>query len=294
MEKILIIGASGLVGNNCHRYFSSKEELKVIGTYFTYQTEGTVFFDTLNPKNADNFDIHKFNPDVIVHTGALTWVDYCEEHQQESFQKTVVSTKNVIQLCQELDARMVFISTDYIFGGKKGPYLEDTRTQPLSIYGKHKLEAELLVRSEINDHLILRITNVYGDEERNKNFIARLLVEFKEGKKLELGLPYDQYSTPINAWDIGRAMYLLLKDHKQGIYHIASTDYLNRVQLAQRVLKYFPENDSKIIPLKTEDIDPPAERPLMGGLKAYKFLAEYPDFVFSNVDDYLRTQKLEV
>jgi dTDP-4-dehydrorhamnose reductase len=104
---------------------------------------------------------------------------------------------------------------------------------------------------------------------------------------LTLKLPVDQYATPINAHDIARAINLLLKDDQQGIYNIASTDYMNRVQLALRILKYFPKASYDLIPLTTQEMNPPAARPLQGGLKSNKFLSKYPNFLFSTVDEYV-------
>lgn len=284
--RIFITGASGLVGSNCLRHFKEKG-WNAMGTYFSYEAQDTVFYDTLQPDNENNYDVAAFKPEVIVHCGALTHVDYCEQNEAESYEKTVVSTQNMIALAAEMNARLVFISTDYIFDGESGPYEENAPVNPLSIYGKHKLEAEQLVLQASEDHLVLRITNVYGDEERGKNFVSRILDQIFNQQKLTLRLPIDQYATPINAYDIARCLYLLLNDQKGGVYHIAGTDYMNRVQLALNILKYFPDATYELIPLTTDKIGAPAARPLQGGLKNRKFMSEYPDFRFNTVDDYV-------
>ncbi|MFH1320708.1 MAG: SDR family oxidoreductase [Bacteroidota bacterium] len=286
--NILIIGASGLVGGNCLKYLSNKTELNVTGTYFSYKVNNTVYFDTLKLNNPNNFDIEKFNPDVIIHCGALTNVDYCEDHQEESHQKTVVSTQNAIGLSKKHDAKMIYLSTDYVFDGTEGPYDENAKVNPISMYGKHKLEAETIVLNELIGSIVIRITNVYGDEERKKNFIARIVDKIKEGEELDLKLPYDQYATPVNAYDVARAIYLLIKDNKHGIYNIASSDYVNRCQLVHRIFNHFPEAKYNLVPVSTKELNQPAPRPLQGGLKTAKFLSQYPDFQFSNVDDYLK------
>lgn len=285
--KILIVGASGLVGGNCMHYFKSKG-WDVTGTYFSYPANGTVFYDTLQLDNEQNFDVASLQPDVILHCGALTHVDYCEQHPEESHRLTVVSTQNILQLARKCQSKLVFISTDYIFDGHDGPYQEDHFARPISVYGQHKWEAEQHVAQSGLEHLILRITNVYGDEERGKNFVSRIIEQAKEGKHLTLKLPVDQYATPINAADIAKALHLLLSDNKQGVYNIASTDYMNRVQLALRILSYFPEATYDLYPLSTKELNQPAARPLQGGLKSAKFLQEYPDFIFSTVDEYLQ------
>lgn len=288
--KVFISGASGLVGGNCYRFFKEKG-WEVIGSHFSYPLSHTVYFDSLHPENPDSFDIQKFQPDVIVHCGALTHVDYCEDHVEESYQKTVKSTENLALIAKECNAQFIFISTDYVFDGENGPYAENAATNPLSVYGKHKLEAEDRVKSIVDKFLIIRITNVYGDEVRGKNFIARIVQQCKEQQPITLKLPVDQFASPINAWDIARALFLLIRDNKKGLYHFASTDYLNRVSLALKVLSYYPEASYNLQTFTTKELQQAASRPLLGGLIPYRFLHEYPDFEFSNVDHYLMTKK---
>jgi len=288
--KVFISGASGLLGSNCLQYFTEMG-WQVVGSHLSFATPKTVFFNTLEPGNPDNFDVAAFAPDVIVHCGALTHVDYCEQHPGESYEKTVTSTRNLVELARECKARFVFISTDYVFDGKDGPYLEDAPVNPLSVYGRHKLEAEKLALEELEHTLVLRVTNVYGKEIRNKNFIARIIEQCEEGKKLTLKLPFDQFASPTNAWDIAGAMYLLLKDRKSGIYHIGGSDYMNRVELAQRVLTYFPGASYDLIPVSTESLNQPAARPLIGGFVKMKFAREYPEYLFGTIDQYLSDYK---
>ena len=285
--KVFIAGASGLVGGNCMQVFKA-EGWDVVGSYFSFATPDTVFYNTLDATHPDNFDVASFAPDVIVHCGAMTHVDLCESEPDKSYQQTVQSTKNLIELARQCGARFVYLSTDYVFDGREGPYREDDPVNPLSVYAEHKLEAEKLALASLPHTLVLRVTHIYGDEVRGKNFIARIIQQCKDGVKLTLKLPYDQYATPTNAHDIARAMQVLLRDGKEGIYHIGSTDFMNRVQLALRVLKYFPNAQYDLIPMSTEQLAQPAKRPLIGGFVTLKFCSEYPDFSFTNVDDYLQ------
>lgn len=287
MTKIFISGASGLIGGNCLQYFKDKG-WDAMGTHYSFETPGTLYFDTLEPANPSNYDVMHFHPDIIVHCGALTHVDYCESHIDESYQKTVTSTANLLTLAGRLNAKFVYISTDYVFDGKAGPYLEEDDTNPLSIYAQHKLEAEEMVLKADQNHLVLRVTNVYGNEIRNKNFVARIIAQCLANETLTLKLPYDQYATPVNAEDVAKAMYLLLSDHRSGIFHIAGTDFMNRVDLALRVLQYFPEAKYHLESVSTGNLQQAAIRPLTGGLHKAKFSALYPGFLFSNVDDYVQ------
>lgn len=288
--NVLILGASGLVGGNCLKHFRF-QGWSCLGTHFSFATKETVFYNTLNPNDPTNADIDSFNPEVIIHCGALTWVDYCEEHPDESYEKTVVSTHNAVKLAKRYNAKLVYLSTDYVFDGNKGFYREGDAVNPLGVYAKHKLEAEQHVQSELTNSLICRITNVYGDEIRGKNFIARLSENMSKGEAMELKLPVDQYATPVNAADVARAIYELLAAKKSGIYHLASTDYLNRIQLAERVMNYFGHEVVSLIPVTTEQLNQPAARPLAGGMSAEKFNQEFPHFRWTNVDDYLTILK---
>ena len=291
--KIVIIGGSGLVGSNCLRYFSSKGDLETVGTHLTYPTKETVYYNALEPAHPKNFDIEQFNPDAIIHCGALTNVDYCETHEDESYRQTVVSTQNITDISKVNNWKLILISTDYLFDGANGPYTEDEPANPLNIYGKHKLEAENYVRAELEDYLIVRVTNIYGDEARNKNFVSRILVRVQNEEQIDLKLANDQYATPVNAWDIARACHLLLKDKKRGIYHLASADLMNRCELADKILSYFPGTAYSITPVSTSQLDQPAKRPLRSGLNPGKFANDYPDFIFTTLDDYVASKVKE-
>lgn len=285
--KVFISGASGLVGGNCFQYFRSRG-YEVTGTHFSYPAPDTFYYNTLEPGHPDNYDLAGFGPDVIVHCGALTHVDYCESHPEESFLKTVQSTIHLATSAKELGAKLVFISTDYVFDGTGGPYTEQAPVHPINIYGQHKLDAEEYIRKHLSDYLILRITNVYGREDRNKNFIARILQQVREGHEVSLKLPVDQYASPTHAWDIARALYLLLEHGKTGLYHIGGTDYMNRVSLAMKVLTHFPDSRYHITALSTKELQQPASRPLRGGFISERFNREFPEFVFENVSEYVK------
>lgn len=284
--KILIVGASGLVGSHCLKYFSEKN-IKVIGTYRNFKTEGTYFFDPLQENCFTFLQELNFKPEVIIHCGALTNVDYCEEYPEDSEKLTLTSTKIIAEYCKKTGAKLVYLSTDYVFDGLNGPYSENEETNPINIYGIHKLKGEKIAE-KIEDHLIARITNVYGEEERSKNFIAHLLKLIEAKTEKIFNLPYDQFATPIYARDIAKMLYLLIVDGKSGIYHLASTDYYNRFQLANKVKSYFENSDHlSLTPTSTDTLQQKAKRPLLGGLLNNKFINEYPTFKLTNVDAFI-------
>lgn len=284
--KILIIGSSGLVGGNIYQLFSDQTNWDLLGTYNEYDVKPFVHF---NASDATDWSpvISETKWDVIIHTGALTHVDKCEENPDLSEFLTVQSTINLGKLAIKHKSKLIYISTDYIFDGKEGPYTENASPSPLCTYGEHKLASEKYIQENIGDYLILRVTNVYGDEVRGKNFLSRTINQIKNEAVLEVTAPSDQYATPVNAFDIARVILILIKDAKQGVYHIASTDFLNRVQFLNRINNYF-DDKIRIKSIITANLNQAAKRPLFGGLIASRFLNEYPDFKFSNIDDYLQ------
>jgi len=284
--KIFIIGASGLVGSHCLSFFKSIG-WEVLGTHLNFPTDDTEKFNFSSDDVEQFLKDFNFIPDAIVHCAALTNVDYCEHNIEESYSKTVFPTKKIVEYCQRNQTYLAYISTDYVFDGLKGPYTEEAPVNPLNIYGKHKLECEKEV-SKLSNHLILRITNVYGEEERSKNFISRLVSDLQNGVQKSLNLPYDQFATPIYAGDIAKMIQRLIEDRKYGIYHLSGSDYYNRYQLAKKILSYFNDYKGLILnPIRTRNSDQVALRPLNGGLLNIKFINEYPEFTFENVDSFL-------
>lgn len=284
--KILIIGASGLVGSHCYSTFLNKG-WQVLGTHVNFDTPNTFFVNPSVSLLQENEQIKSFRPDVIIHCGALTNVDYCEVNQVESYNSTVLSTKNIVEYCKETNTKLVYISTDYVFDGLIGPYRETEETNPINIYGKHKLQSENIV-SQLDNYLITRITNVYGEETRAKNFTERLLIWLSENEEKNLQLPTDQFATPIYAGDIAKMLFMLIRDNKTGIYNLSSTDYFTRYQLAAKVISHFPSDISvKLLPVQTHILKQSARRPLFGGLLNIKFIEDYPDFIFTNIDNYI-------
>jgi dTDP-4-dehydrorhamnose reductase len=278
----LIIGASGLVGGNLYNYLKEINEDEVIGTYNTFKEKNFYQLDTVQPVEIWNKKILNFNPDVVVFCGGLIHVEKCEEDEKSSYERNILSFKNALSYSKTRQSKFVYLSTDYVFDGKNGPYTEYSDKNPLSIYGTHKSDAEdILMKSELN-HLILRITNVYGKEIQNKNFINQLL----NNQNRKFKIPDWQYSTPVNAFDVARAIKLLINDDKKGIYHLSSTDFLSRVDLV-RLFNEFSNKKIEFEIINESENFQLAKRPKFGGLINYKFKSEYPEFKFSSLASFL-------
>jgi dTDP-4-dehydrorhamnose reductase len=286
--RVAIVGASGLVGSHCLRLWQQQAGWVVVGTFRSFPTDGTYYYDPLTPDYPENFDLKAFEPEWIVHCGALTHVDRAQQYPAESEQQTVGSTRALIALAKSVGARVAYVSSDYVFNGEVGPYEETDLTRPLSVYGQHKLQAEQLVLREVPQSLVVRITNVYGEETRGKNFVERLIGMFQNDALVQLRLPIDQYATPVHAGDVARALQWLIQDEQKGIWHLAGTEYLSRVHIANAVAAYFPHIKLWMEGLPTNQLSQPAPRPLRGGLLNLKFQREYPHMRWQTLGQYLQ------
>lgn len=284
--NILIVGASGLVGFNVYQHLSVITDWRLTGTFNNYEVYGLTFFEA-SEKEKWPSEILSTHWDVIIHTAALTNVDKCEIEPELSKYLTIKSTQNLVDLAKSNCSKLIYISTDYVFDGKSGPYIEGDETNPLNVYGRHKLMCEEIIKNNLSDYLILRVTGVFGNEIRGKNFIARIITQIKDRTQIDISAPSDQFATPINALDIAKAIFVLIRDNKGGLYHLSSTDFLSRVQLLQRINSYFGHR-LIIHALTTDELSQAATRPLQAGLIARRFLSEYPDFQFTNVDDFIK------
>lgn len=255
----LVIGGTGLVGA------AITEQFKKAGhTVISASRKSAHSFDLENPASIDAL-LQQTTPDVVILSAAYTHVDGCEEKKEYAWKVNVDGTQAISTACDNR-IKLVYVSTDYVFDGKNGPYTEDALPNPLNWYGKTKLAAEQLTQQH-SQNLILRTTNVYDLGSDTKNFAARCIQTFKEGKTLKC--PVDQYATPTWAQDFGLATRKLVEKNAAGIYNVVGPDYLNRVEFAQKVAKAF-NYEASIESLSTAAFAQTAARPLKGGLTTEK------------------------
>lgn len=281
--NILIIGASGLVGGACFDYFSKSKQHIVTGTFRSFKSDHRfLVFDPLGNPSSLAFLDQKW--DAIIFTAALTDVNLCEKEVDFSFKNTVSLTQLIVDKIKNTSAKLIYISTDYVFDGLKGPYYETDNVNPINVYGRHKLKAEEIIQRELSNFAIFRVTNVYGEESRGKNFVVRLIKQAKAGQRIDLDIPQDQFATPVYSFDIARSIELVLGSKSATIFHVAGTDYYNRFQLAQKVLAYVPGHQVYIRPQKSGGGSQSAVRPLRGGLVNKRLYDFDPLLTYVNVD----------
>jgi len=290
--SILIIGASGFVGTLLYEILAKENE--VIGTFYLQQSkkEGFQYLDIRDRKSVDTL-IREIKPAVIILTAALTYVDYCETHQNEAFEINVLGTKNVVLMAKEMNSKFVFFSTEYVFDGKKGPYSEIDFPNPINYYGKTKLYGEKIIIDNLTDYLIIRTTVVYGYEKGGKNFIMQLIQKNKAGEAMNV--PVDQYGSPTFRDNLVEATIELIQKDKRGIYNVVGSEVMNRFDFSILAAEILGLDKSLIIPKATSELGQQAPRPLNAGLKIDKIIQEIETKLLSPKEglEILKTQLVE-
>ena len=179
----------------------------------------------------------QLEPQIVINTAAFVQVDQCEDEVERCFQVNTYAVRNLAQVCQELGCRLVHLSTDYVFNGKKyEPYLEDDAPHPLSVYGVAKLAGEYFVRALCERHLVIRSSGLYGlagSSGKGGNFVETMIRLAKEGKPIRV--VDDQALAPTYTKDLAEAIVQLLASDSLGLYHVTSDGECSWYEFAQRI-----------------------------------------------------------
>lgn len=262
----LVVGASGQIGGAIYKSLVEKNQ-EVMGTWFSQPARGMRKLD-VNDRSRMFKLVKEAAPDVIYACAAMTNVDRCESEPKESFRVNVVGLANLVEAANRVEAKIVLISSDYIFDGAKGPYDVTDLSNPLNVYGYHKVLTEQHVATVAQSFLIVRTTVVYGWEAVGKNFVARLLHKLSQGQKVKV--PSDQIGTPTYNRNFSKALVELVNSDQSGLFHIAGSTSTDRYAFAVRAAQVFGLDSRLIHAVATNDLKQKAQRPLKAGLKLDK------------------------
>lgn len=259
--KHLVIGASGQVG---HALMKALDEAghSVVGTYFSHSEPGLVHLDMTRRDAVENI-FAKEAPEAVWIPGAMPDVDRCEREPVFSHQVNVEAPQLVMAAARPASIPLVYFSTDYVFDGVDGPYLESAPVHPLQVYGQHKVEAETALLA-YPQTLVVRPAWIYSDEPNPRNFVYRVLSDLKEGRPIKSAV--DQINTPTPAGALARnALQALIEGHR-GVLHLAGPERLTRLALVERIARMAGFSTDSIQSISVGDLPLPAKRPLKGGL----------------------------
>lgn len=274
--KVLVTGSGGQLGQD------TVAALKKAGTHAI----GT------NRKEMDVADFSKveetvsaLKPQAVVHCAALTDTVLCEQNVELAYRVNVLGTRNVAVACEKNNAAMLYISTDYVFDGKKQePYLEYDATAPLNRYGETKLAGESLVRSLVRRFFVVRSSWLYGRHGKS-NFVKSMLEQAQ--KKKEIRVVHDQFGSPTYTGDLALQIVRLISTESYGIYHAANHGVCSWYEFAQKIFKSAGINGLKVVPISTEESHPKLRRPKYSVLRNLCLELEGLE-VMRNVDTALR------
>lgn len=225
--KIIIFGASGFLGEKIFNELSKEHE--VIGTCFSSEENSLSKIDASNFNEVNSF-LKTQKPNIVIDAIALSSSLDCERNPNKCKRINYITAKNIAQSCNEINAKMIFISSSYVFDGEKGDYFEEDKENPKNEYSRWKVEAEKEV-SKLNDYLILRIDLLFGVYKRKIRFGTRLL----DKNKIELGFP-NQIRSPIFSNDVPKMIKGLIKKNQKGVFHLS---YLEKISSVEFIKKLF-------------------------------------------------------
>ena len=214
---------------------------------------------------------HFFSPDYVIHTAAITNVDYCEEHPEECDNINVEGTRILFEAATNINAHLSLLSTDFVFDGARGNYIESDEPNPLSIYARSKYEAEkLLTSSDYLNWSIARTIIVFGEGEN----LSRSNIVLWAREALRKGTPLkiidDQFRSPTWADDLAWACIQICKLNKKGIYHLSGPESMSIFDLVMRIGRFYDFDCSAIEKTTSESLNQPAKRPPITGFDLSK------------------------
>ena len=202
--------------------------------------------------------IKEYKPDVVVHCAAYTAVDKAEDDEENCRKVNVEGSENLALACKELDAKMLYVSTDYVYGGNGDtPFETSDETDPKSVYGRTKLEGENAVRKHLDKYFVVRTSWVFGIN--GNNFVKTMLRLGAE--RDELNVVADQIGSPTYTPDLARLICDLIVTEKYGIYHGTNENYCSWAEFAAEIMR-LGGRKAVVNPIPSSQYPARAQRPL--------------------------------
>jgi len=269
MKRLLIIGAKGMLGRELVEVLQSSFQVN------QYPDREIWAWDLGDIDIQDESDtiskIENLRPEVVINVAAYTDVDGCETNKEKAFAINAEGMKHVALGAVKCGAKVVYLSTDYVFDGKKRePYTENDPPNPLNVYGRSKLKGEQYLQEQVEDFLIVRTQWLFG--RYGKNFVTSILQQARE--KRVLSIVNDQIGSPTYTADLAKAISILIQSNARGIFHVANSDLCSWYTFGHAIVKLSGLTGIKIIPISSKELNRPAIRPSYSVLSTQKFKRE--------------------
>ncbi len=266
--RVAVTGANGLIGGEAVAQLAGRHEVLALGRGPCRLPPGPFTWRDADLGDGRSVEaaLRDFGVQAVLHAGAATDVDGCERDPELAWRVNVGGTEQAARACRALGARLVAVSTDYVFDGTAGPYSEDDVPNPRGAYARTKRCGEEAALLLVPDCAVARVAVVYSGRPGAKSTFATQVVE-----KLSRGEPVKAFSdqlvsTTLAASGAARCLELLLETDYRGVLHASDATVVDRVELARRIAARFGLS-GQIVPVSTADVKLPAPRPLRGGLR---------------------------
>lgn len=255
--KVLIIGGSGVIGWNLLSSFSKDVEF----TYHKNKTHNDKGISLDITKLDETLQvIEKIKPEIVIHTTSLTNVDLCEIDHDLANSINVQGTNNIVECCKNIKSKIIFVSTSFVFDGKKEQYYEDDIKSPSTYYGITKARGEDIVKNSGLPYLILRTDQPYCwiEKWQHTNSVLRVIDTIKSGRKhREIR---DWYNNPTYVPEFVGAVKKLIDLNNEGVFHVVGSDYISRYDWSLEIASMFDLNKDMIEPINSSVLNLPAKR----------------------------------
>ena len=266
--KLLITGASGLYGSKLAQIALDKS-IEVYSSDIQKTSNYGIFVKLdISSKEQVEAAFKTTKPDVVVHAATLTDVDKCELNKELAWRVNVEGTKNIADASIDAGAYLICISTDYVFSGEKGNYVESDSPDPINYYGLTKLEAETVVMQTMpeSDFLIARPSVIYGSTPAagKVNFALWLIETLRKSERVRIVT--DQWNTPTLNTNLAEMTLEVIERHLTGIYHTCGATRVSRFEFASRIADCFGLDKSLMDKVSSSQFSWPAKRPMDSSL----------------------------
>lgn len=277
--RILITGVTGFVGRNLAAFWSGNPALALAGTARTKERPSWLHQEMayhpieLTDRNAVLDGVRAFRPDVVIHCAAMSKPNDCEQQQDVCYDVNVNATRYLIEACVQSGSRLVFMSTDFVFGDE-GPFHETDAYAPVNYYGQSKVIAEELVKHASLDWAIIRTVLVYGRQLPGlpPTFPQWVKGNLDQGKSIRVFT--DQFRSPTYVPDLVAGIDAIVMQQVKGIFHLCGEETLTPFDIAQAVAANFGYDAAMVQPVTRAEFAEPARRPIRSTLHIHKAKSE--------------------